>query len=214
MQVDGLFVDLTRGDRLILCTDGVHGLVPSEAELSHIARGGSAQEAAEALVRAALERGGRDNATAVVVDIGERFVTRGGDDEGLRARDIAAVRSCPLLYDLPPATLLRALSAAVEIEFRAAEPLPRTVANDQVAYIVLDGEVRLSDGRLFGGAALLYPESLVVGFRDAPPCRAERHVRALRLRADDFKEVCEGNIALAAQLYERLARLLARAQLP
>jgi hypothetical protein len=35
--------------------------------------------------------------------------------------------------------------------------------------------------------------------------------RALRIRADDFKEVCRSDQQLAGLLYERLAHLLGRA---
>jgi PPM family protein phosphatase len=214
VQLDTAFVDLSRGDRLLLCTDGVHGAIPSEAELSQIVRAGTPQEAARSLIDTALVRGGRDNATALVIDIAERFVSRPEGDGGLRARDIASVRGCPLLGDLPTPTVLRALAAAVEVELGPGEPLPRTMASDLVAYVVLDGAVKMHDGRSFGASALLYPESLVGGQREAPPAQAETTVRALRLRSDDFREVCQSDVLLASQLFERLARILARLVLP
>jgi PPM family protein phosphatase len=210
LGVDCMFVDLSRGDRLLLCTDGVHGAIAQESEITQLVRAGAPGEAAKALIDTALVRGGRDNATAIVVDIAERFVQRDRSDGGLMARDVASVRTCPLLADLPTATVLRALAAAVEVEFAEGSALPRTIASDQVAYVVLDGEVEMHDRRIFGASALLYPESLVGGWRDAALCKAVRGVRALRLRADDFREVCDSDVALAAALFERLARHLAR----
>jgi PPM family protein phosphatase len=64
---------VTSGDRLVLCSDGLHGVVTHSA-LQHLLAGmrrQSSEEAAHALVNAALERGTRDNVTAVVVDFGE-----------------------------------------------------------------------------------------------------------------------------------------------
>lgn len=60
---------LRPGDRLLLCSDGVHGPL-DEAAIAGLIQGASAEAAAAQLVRAALERGGRDNATALVLDAG------------------------------------------------------------------------------------------------------------------------------------------------
>lgn len=64
------FVDLplVAGHRLVLCSDGVSGLVPP-ATMATLTAAGRPQEVAEALVSTALTAGGHDNATAVVVDV-------------------------------------------------------------------------------------------------------------------------------------------------
>ncbi len=62
--------DLVPGDRLLLCSDGVSDLVP-ERRISEVLRLGMAGAAAAVLVQHALEAGGRDNATAVVLDVVE-----------------------------------------------------------------------------------------------------------------------------------------------
>jgi serine/threonine protein phosphatase PrpC len=57
-----------RRERLVLCTDGVHGSLP-DIRIAGIARSApTVAEAAEALVRAALEADGQDNLTALVVE--------------------------------------------------------------------------------------------------------------------------------------------------
>jgi serine/threonine protein phosphatase PrpC len=210
LTVDCMFVDLSRGDRLVLCTDGAYGPIPNEGDFASLVRAGTPEEAARSLIDTSLVRGGRDNATAVVIDVAERFVTRELSDGGVMARDIATARVCPLFAELPSSAVLRALAAATEIEIAGGELIPRTVASDQVAYIVLDGEVAAPDGRTFGGSALLYGESLAGGWRDTTLYKTTRVIRALRLRADDFQEVCQSDVVLAASLYERLARYLAR----
>src|SRR5262249_21318812 len=68
VQVD-LFGDLrlAPGDALVLVSDGVSGYL-EESDVAAILRASaSAQEAADQLVRQAVDRGGADNATAVVV---------------------------------------------------------------------------------------------------------------------------------------------------
>ena len=61
-------IDVEAGDRFILCTDGVWNVAPSE-EFVEIVGGRDAQETADRLTKCALAAGGRDNATAVVVDV-------------------------------------------------------------------------------------------------------------------------------------------------
>lgn len=55
------------GDRFLLCTDGIHGQIRSE-ELVDALRSGGCREVVAALLDRARSRGGRDNATAVVVE--------------------------------------------------------------------------------------------------------------------------------------------------
>lgn len=208
VQVDTLFVDLGPRDRLMLCTDGVHGQLEGEQEISELIRTGTPEAAARALIQRAGESG-RDNATALVVEIADRFVKRPDRDRGLSPADLESARQSPLLVDLPLPLALTALSAAVEIEVAQGAAVPRTVANDLVAYIVLEGLVKHADGRHVGPGALLYPESLVGVWGQATPPEATQTSRLLRVRADDFAEICS-EPRYAAELYRRLAAHLAR----
>jgi protein phosphatase len=69
LRIDVLAVPVRTGDRLLLCTDGVHRQLDDEQLRHGLSRPG-AREAAEALVGAADGAGGRDNATALVIDVG------------------------------------------------------------------------------------------------------------------------------------------------
>jgi len=204
------FVELTKGDRLVLCTDGVHEMLGDEATLApHVRARGGAGAAAKSLIDAALARGGRDNATALVIEIGDAIMPAHSRKTAPETtRDFRTARSCPLLCDLPDAVVLRALTMAVEVEIDEGKSIPRIVTTDHVAYIVLDGEAALKDLAL-GAGALLYGESLVGMGRGGARFRATSAMRLLRLRADDFREVCATDPRLAAALYERLARHLA-----
>ena len=209
IDVDTLFVDLSKGDRLLLCSDGVHGQIDTEAELSELLRTGDAEAAARALVARAAQ-GGRDNATAVVIEVAERFVKRSDDDRGFRARDIERAQLAPIFTDLPLSTVMAALAASVEVEIEAEHIVPQVVASDFVAYIVLEGLVRCEGERIVTDGALLFPESLVgVPVVGELPVAVERS-RMLRLRADDFAEVCAADRTLSSELHRRLAIHLAR----
>lgn len=209
VQVDTLFVDLAPGNRLLLSSDGVHDPIGDETALAKLLRVGSVTEAARALVDAATRRG-RDNSTAVVVEIGERRVQRSDADRGLSAQDLEKVCSSALLTDLKRPLVLQALAAAVEIELDAGAIVPRVVTNDLSAYIVLDGIVKVLGGRRVGTGALLFAESLVGVWVDGELPVVEEPARLLRWRGHDFEEVTGRDTALGAELYRRIAKHVAR----
>jgi serine/threonine protein phosphatase PrpC len=59
---------LEEGDTLVLCTDGLWGLV-GDRELAQVAQAAPPAEACLKLVRMALERGGPDNITVLVLRV-------------------------------------------------------------------------------------------------------------------------------------------------
>lgn len=64
---DLVSVPLQVGDRIVICSDGVSGLVPDEQIGQVLAAVPDPEAAARSLVAEAIARGGDDNATAVVV---------------------------------------------------------------------------------------------------------------------------------------------------
>jgi protein phosphatase len=60
---------LEPGDRLVLCSDGIHGRLDIASLEAVLARGGAPEVVAAALVDAALTSGTTDNATALVVSV-------------------------------------------------------------------------------------------------------------------------------------------------
>lgn len=70
VQVDLFHLPLQVGDTIVLCSDGLHGLV-SDEEISAIARSMPLAEAVDRLIDLANERGGTDNITAIVAHVAE-----------------------------------------------------------------------------------------------------------------------------------------------
>jgi protein phosphatase len=58
-------VCLADGDRLLLCTDGLSDLASNDEIADELNRAPSPQAACDALVKLALDRGGRDNVTVI-----------------------------------------------------------------------------------------------------------------------------------------------------
>jgi protein phosphatase len=69
VRVDSWRFPLVRGDRYVLCSDGLNDEVPDEEIETLVAEHEDPQAAAEALVDRANQLGGRDNITVVVVDV-------------------------------------------------------------------------------------------------------------------------------------------------
>ena len=68
LRIDVLAVPVRAGDRLLLCTDGVHRQLDDD-QIRHALAAGSSRQAAARLVEGSDQAGGRDNATAVVVQV-------------------------------------------------------------------------------------------------------------------------------------------------
>ncbi|PKI89933.1 serine/threonine protein phosphatase [Actinomycetales bacterium SN12] len=66
---DSWLLPVVDGERLLLCSDGLTGEVSDEAIRATLTMNGRPETAAAALVRRALQSGGRDNVSVVVIDV-------------------------------------------------------------------------------------------------------------------------------------------------
>jgi serine/threonine protein phosphatase PrpC len=67
---------LASGDRLLLCSDGLHDLITNDEIVAHAASGPIA-ECAEGLIDLALERGGFDNVSVILLELRDESTTVG-----------------------------------------------------------------------------------------------------------------------------------------
>ncbi|HEV8321635.1 MAG TPA: PP2C family serine/threonine-protein phosphatase [Myxococcota bacterium] len=68
VEVDTIVAPLEAGDRYLLCSDGLHGYLDTD-EIPGVIGTAPLEQATEALVKLANSRGGRDNITAVVLEV-------------------------------------------------------------------------------------------------------------------------------------------------
>ncbi len=81
-------IDLRKGDRILLCSDGLHGLVGDPALALLMSEPHTVAESVKLLVAAARAAGGSDNITAIVCEVdGERLVPPKDDDDLPRFRE-------------------------------------------------------------------------------------------------------------------------------
>lgn len=65
-------IELAHGDRVLLCSDGVYGVMEPEQIVAVMTGAGTAKERSEKLVDTAYANGSRDNMTALVIDVEKR----------------------------------------------------------------------------------------------------------------------------------------------
>jgi len=95
VQVDEGDVEVAAGDRLLLCTDGLTGMVPEGQIREILLESADPQEAVEKLVKVANRAGGIDNITAVILDFSE-------DGSGLDETKRSAIPQQPTMERPPP----------------------------------------------------------------------------------------------------------------
>ncbi|NQX13963.1 serine/threonine-protein phosphatase [Microbacteriaceae bacterium VKM Ac-2855] len=74
-EIDTLTLETEPGDRWLICSDGLSGVVPHDEIQKDMARPESAQDVADRLIKDSLSHGAPDNVTVVILDIDEAHGT-------------------------------------------------------------------------------------------------------------------------------------------
>lgn len=90
--VDAQEFPIASGDRFLLCSDGLSDLVPDARLRAMLLSGDDRETIADNMLDAALEAGGRDNITLMIVDVLERLPDASdGADAGAQTDEVASV---------------------------------------------------------------------------------------------------------------------------
>jgi PPM family protein phosphatase len=96
VQVDLTYVDLRRGDRLIMCSDGLSGMIRTEDIRQVLLNVPEPLEACKVLTDRANQAGGHDNITVIVVRFdGEGLPSVSPDDEPVKYRKYGLPQTSP-----------------------------------------------------------------------------------------------------------------------
>lgn len=72
VEIDTADLDVSPGDRFLLCSDGLHGYFHDDSEVVDLVGEGDLGTCVNAAIQLANNRGGNDNITAVVVEVQEQ----------------------------------------------------------------------------------------------------------------------------------------------
>ncbi len=97
-ELDTAVLDIAAGDRWMLCSDGLTGVVYTERLKPFLGEAETADDAADTLVQASLTGGAPDNVTVVVVDITA--------DEPVKISELVGSAAGPMAVKAPEAKLI------------------------------------------------------------------------------------------------------------
>ena len=198
-------VDLLPGDRLLLCSDGLSDVVAPDL-IREEASATDLEGSVDVLLQAALDRGGPDNITLILLDPegGDRV-----DEASVRAN---MLESLFLFEDMPYAARLQVGRIVEEHYFAPGENLVEQGTPGTSMFVVLEGTVsvrvngtelaRLGAGEHFGELSLAdsLPRSASVA--------AVSFGSAISISAEQLAEFCRQEPELGNALLWRLVRVL------
>jgi PPM family protein phosphatase len=213
VEPDTLVLDLTAGDRFLLCSDGLCGYFEEDLEgLGRRLGNPDAEAACKSLVEAANERGGKDNITSVIVTVGD--VT--ARDE-MRAKQLQLKRDIlarmPLFRPLNDREILRVLQVTDVCDYQNGETIISEGDKGEELFIVLSGHATvmrngaelatLGAGDHFGEMALVrsQPRSATV--------RSAGNSELMVIRRSEFFEILRKEHQLAVKLLWQFLGVLA-----
>jgi PPM family protein phosphatase len=213
VEPDTLVLDLTAGDRFLLCSDGLCGYFEEDLEgLGRRLGNPDADAACKSLVDASNERGGKDNITSVIVTVGD--VT--ARDE-LRAKQLQLKRDIlarmPLFRPLNDREILRVLQVTDVCDYQNGEIIISEGDKGEELFIVLSGHATvmrngaelatLNAGDHFGEMALVrsQPRSATV--------RSLGNSELMVIRRTEFFEILRKEHQLAVKLLWQFLGVLA-----
>lgn len=143
VDVDTLFVDVQPGDRFLLCSDGVTGVL-SDEKLLEVGQSSASENVSEALVETALEEGSTDNVTAIVVSVPEGAAREfGGETPVETLRKVSFLQQLDLFEELESQELMKVIRIVYKEEHRAGETIIEQGATPDRMYMILEGRVSL-----------------------------------------------------------------------
>lgn len=209
VQVDALHFELDPGDKLLLCSDGLYRYVGMrELGLSMLKVGGDG--AVRELVDAANARGGRDNITCLVVEVGGQGSPR--SEQGV-ADHIGVLRRVDLFQYCTYRELLAASQIAAPRSAAAGERVFAEGDPGRECFIVVSGAVELRKGSTVLARAAAGDYFGEMSFVDSPKRSADAYAiedsAFLVIERDRFLQLMKQDAELAVKLTWQLLRKMA-----
>jgi len=211
VEVDILDFEILPGDAFLLCSDGLYDYL-EDAEIASNLALSNTEEIPGRFIDMANTRGGKDNVTALVVQIApdESSATRAAQLNFT----VETLRQIPLMDQLSYQQLCKIMNLARLQPCRVGEIICREGTAGADLYAILDGSVTLSRG----GATILTIQSgqcfgetdLTLGDMCRATAIADKPGKLLKIGRRDLLEVLRRDPPLATKLLWNLARELGK----
>ncbi|MFK7986756.1 MAG: protein phosphatase 2C domain-containing protein [Sandaracinaceae bacterium] len=203
VQVDTLLFDIADGDKLVLCSDGLTEYIDDPQELSDEIETDEVAEAASSLVELALEAGGGDNVTAMVVRLGG---AKPGSPKPDRKHELDVMRQSYLFHGTTFATRTRILGHCEVERYAAGDTAVGEGASCDVMPLVVEGALGVEGTDCTFGPGDLVGETMLLKER---PARAKltalTDARVIALSHRQWLRLSRRHPWLGVRLLERIA---------
>ncbi len=209
VEVDTLDFDMVPGDAFLLCTDGLYEYLEDD-DISKLLTLPDVEEVPGRLIDIANRRGGKDNITAIVVQ-----VARDGSAEAAAAElnhTLDVLRGVPLFADLSYPQMVRLMNMGRITSLSRAQVICQQGEPADALHVVLRGKVELTSestvlgslgpGDHFGEMSLIdaQPHSATV------TCTSD--AKTITIARREFDQILERDAPLAVRLLRRFVREL------
>jgi serine/threonine protein phosphatase PrpC/CRP-like cAMP-binding protein len=147
VEVDTFDFDILPGDRLLLCSDGLHTYL-DEGALPKLLSDGDVKDVPKALIDVANQGGGHDNITGVVIRVGDSP----GQEVGQRAKELSlkleVLKSMRMFRYLSYKELVRVMNITETQGYKVGDYIFREGEPGECMYVVLSGTVRMYKGEV------------------------------------------------------------------
>lgn len=209
VQVDTLVVDLLPGDTYMLCSDGLHGYLQDD-EVPPLTAAVPAGELPKKFIALANERGGKDNITAVVVNIQGDAV---GAEETAEAQSrMEALRKIPLFRHLTYKEQTAVLSIATTRTFPGGREIVVEGQPGEELFVVIRGRVAIEKGGVEIAELRMGGHFGEMGLIDNAPrsatVRATEPTRVMVITRSDLMNLMKRESILAVKLLWSFVQVL------
>lgn len=208
-ELDTLQLDLRQGDRLVLCSAGVHAHLQNATHLAQLYRTMEPSRAAEFLVNYAIEHGCEGSAAAICIEILDPGLRNSSLETESR---ITVLQQICFFRDLSYQEMLQIMPITFERTVEAGAEIIHEGDEGEELYILVDGEcavtnsgvhiATLNNGSSFGELSLVDSQPRSATVTAIKPCRL------LVIRAADFEKLTVSG-ALAVKLLWNVTHELA-----
>ena len=209
VPVDTFFIEVAANDRIMICSDGMHGYIDEHSELKPFLNQDSIDGIPQDLIDYANSMGGKDNITAVVVEVLSIDTPVSSVNVSTR---IDVLQQVPLFEFLEYQDLMRFVDAGETVTVQPGSVLVREGEPGDRFFVILNGEVEITSkdiyitalgrGGHFGEMALIddHPRSATV--------TVVKPTDLLAVRRSDFLSLLNTEPKIASKVLLNISRTL------
>jgi|GEM_PF-72624 len=201
VEVDTLDFDMIPGDSFLLCSDGLYEYL-DDNDISRMLSLTEVKDIPGRLIDMANTRGGKDNITAIVLQIAEN--ADGSDRAAEINFTLDTLKSIPLFAQLTYQQLVRIMNLTRVIPFQAGDVICHEGEIGEELFVILRGEIELSSHRgviaTLGHGSHFGEMALIDATPRSATSRAVADGKLLLINREDFFEILHKEAPLAVKL--------------